>query len=301
MQRKHLAPQFLAAVGPVVVAVDRVQPVAAAVSPSGEVLDVVSWSELVRPPGAAAWPNRRLAVEGDRIVVQDLPDGQPVAVSVDPDGSLAAGRGDHAARWRHPRLLSAIPRSVGPWEFRTQRDDYRLTAAVAHGETWSAGRGAIVAHAVVEDTAVVAIRRADVRPWAFSPRHELVVLDGRSTVPKPAPIAPVDISGRCWPSPPTAVRLLRDYLTHTLGDVAVLRQRGARDVRVHVAGFEANPIIEVEFGLDIAPGKRFVRRDEPFDELGNLAGLAFWNIIFDDEDFDLLAEGPVDDQGRIVV
>jgi hypothetical protein len=46
---------------------------------------------------------------------------------------------------------------------------------------------------------------------------------------------------------------------------------------------------------------RFVRRDEPFDELGNVAGPAFWNIILDDEDFELLAEGPVDDQRCIVV
>jgi hypothetical protein len=273
VQKRHLAPQFLAAVGPVVVAVDRVQPVAATVSPSGEVLDVVSWAELVAPPSLIAWPNRRIAIEGAGIVVQDLPDAQPVAVSVSPDGSLAAGRGDPAATWRHPRLYSAIPKSVGPWEFTTHRDGYRLNSEVAHGGTWS-----------------------DVRPWEFTPWHELVLVDGRSAVPKPAPIAPIDISDRCWPSS-RADELLSDYLMFTFGNVAAVRKRGARDVRVHVAGFEANPIIEVEFGLDIAPGERFVRRDE----LGNLAGLAFWNIIFDDEDFDLLAEGPVDDQGRIVV
>jgi hypothetical protein len=302
MRTRHLAPQFLVAMGPAVVAVDRVQPVAAAVSPSGAVLDVVSWSGLIRPPAATAWPNRRIAVEGDRIAVQDLPDGQPVALSIDPAGVLAAARCEPAATWRHPRLLAAIPRSVGPWEFRTQRDGYRLTAEVTHGGSWSAGRGSIVAHAVLEDVALVAIRRADVRPWALAPRHELVVVDGQSAAPRPAPITPIDISDHCWPlRRADSVPLLRDYLKYTFGDVAVLRKRGARDVRVHIAGIGANPVIEVEFSLDMAPGRRFVRRDEPFDELGNLAGLAFWNIIFDDEDFDLLAEGPVDDQGRVLV
>ena len=177
-----------------------------------------------------------------------------------------------------------------------------MAAAITHGGTWPAGRGSIVAHAVVGDTAVVALRRADVRPWVFRPRHELVVLDGRSAVPAPAPVGPIDISERCRPSHRAdALRLLGEYLQHTLGDVAVVRKRGGRDVRVHVTGFGDHPVIEVEFGLDTAPGTRFVRHDEPFDEFGNVAGLAFWNVIFDDEDLDLLAEGPVDDQGRVVV
>jgi hypothetical protein len=126
-----------------------------------------------------------------------------------------------------------------------------------------------------------------------------VVLDGRAAVPTPAHIEPIDVSERCWPSHRTdPLRLLGEYLKHTVGDVAVVRKRGGRDVRVHVAGFDAHPVVEVEFGLETAPGKRFVRRDEPFDEF---AGLAFWNIIFDDECFDLLADGPVDDRGRVLV
>jgi hypothetical protein len=301
---RHLAAQFLEVVGLHVVAVDRTQPVAATVSLAGEVRDVVSWAGAVSPPPAAAWPNRRIGVQGDRIVVQDLPDGQLVAVTVSPDGSLAAtpARDEPAVTWRYPRLLGAIPRSVGSWEFTTQRDGYRLTAEVAHGGTWSAGRGSIVAHAVLGDVAVVAIRRADVRPWVFGPLHELVLLDGRSAAPKPSRLASIDISDRCWSSPRAdGVPLLGDYLKYTFGQVAALRERGGRDVRVHVAGFDADLVIEMEFGLDTAPAKRFVRYDEPFDEFGNVAGLAFWNIIFDDERFDLLAEGPEDDQGRIVV
>src|SRR4051794_29371423 len=121
MFRRQLAAQFLEVRGAAVVAVDRAQPVAATVSPTGEVLDVVSWSELVPPPQATAWPNRRIGVEGDGIIVQDLPDGLPVAVSVDPDGSLSAGRGEPPARWRHPRLLSAVAKSVSSWGFTTKR------------------------------------------------------------------------------------------------------------------------------------------------------------------------------------
>jgi hypothetical protein len=301
---RYFAAQFLEGVGLNVVAVDRTQPVVATVSLTGEIRDVVSWADIVPPPSAAAWPNRRIGVEGDRVVVQDLPDGKPVLVSISADGSLAAtaARDELAVKWRYPRLLTAIPKSVGSWQFISRRDDYRLTAEVTYEGTWSAGRGSIVAHAVLGDVAVVAVRRADVRPWVFTPRHELVVLDGRSADLRPAPIASIDISDRCWPSRRAdSVPLLRDYLTHAFGDVAALRQRGGRDVHVHIAGFGENPVIEVEFSLDMAPGKRFVRRDEPFDELGNVAGLAFWNVIFDDESFDRLAEGPVDDQGRIVV
>jgi hypothetical protein len=301
---RYLAAQFLAVVGDNVVAVDRTQPIAATMSLSGEVRDVVSWADAIPPPSAAAWPNRRILVEGARVVVQDLPDGKPVVVSIGPDGALAAtaARDEPAAGWRYPRLLSAIPKSVGSWEFNSWRDGYRMTAEVTHGGTWSADRGSIIAHAVVEDVAVVAIRRADVRPWLFNPRHEIVVLDGRSADPTPARVAPIDISDRCWPSARAdALPPLGEYLKHTLGDVAAVRKRGGRDVRVHVRGFDAHPVIEVEFGLDTAPGTRFVRRDEPFDEFGNVAGLAFWNVIFDDESFDLLTEGPVDDQGRVLV
>lgn len=301
---RYLAAQFFAVVGDNVVAVDRTQPVAAMVSLTGEVRDVVSWADAIPPPSAAVWPNRRIGAEGDQVVVQDLPDGAPVVLSVGRDGSLAVApaRSEPAVGWRYPRLLTAIPKSVDAWEFRTHRDGYRMEAEVVHGGTWVAGRGSIAAHAVVGDAAVVAIRRADVRPWVFTPRHELVVLDGRSAVPTPAPVGPIDISERCWPSRRVdALRLLGEYLEHTVGDVAVVRKRGGRDVRVHVAGFDDRPVIEVEFGLDAAPGTRFVRRDEPLDEFGNVAGLAFWNVIFDDEDFDLLAAGPVDGQGRVVV
>lgn len=296
---RQLAPQFLPVVGSYVVAVDRAQPVAVTLSPTGEVRDAVSWAGAVPPPSAAAWPNRRIAVDGDRVVVQDLPDVRPVSVAVRRDGALVVTplREEPDASWQYPRLLGAVPRSAGPWEFRSYRDGYRLRAEVVRPTTWSLGRGSIVTHAVLEDVAVVAVRRADVRPWVFAPQHELLVIDG-----EPVAVAPIDISALCWPSPRAdVIPLLSEYLPFTLGQASVLRKRGGRDVRIHVAGLDSHLVVELEFGLDGEPGRRFVRRDEPLDELGNVAGLAFLNIILDDESFDLLATGPTDDQGRILV
>ena len=302
---RHLAPQFLEVVGNCVVAVDRVQPVAATLLITGEVLDVVSWAGKSSPPPVASWPNRRVGVDGDCLLVQDQPDGQPVAVSVRPDGSLAVAPAstERSVRWRYPRLLRAVPKSVGSWEFRFHRDGYLLRAEVVHDEViWAAGRGSIIAHAVLGELALVAIRRADVRPWDFSPHHELVFLDGRTGAPVPTGIARIDISHLCWPTPQVDVTsLMREYLPYTLGQADILRERGGRDGQIHVAGLDADPVIELEFSLDEYPGKRLVRRDQPLDELGNLAGLDFWNIVFDDESLDLLAAGPADGQGRILV
>jgi hypothetical protein len=59
--------------------------------------------------------------------------------------------------------------------------------------------------------------------------------------------------------------------------------------------------VDIEFGLEAAPGKRFVRRDEPFDELGRVAGLAFWTVIFDEERFDLLLDKTPGPDGRVAV
>lgn len=210
MFRRQLAAQFLVALGSAVVAVDRVQPVAAAVSPSGDVLGVVSWSELVQPREAMAWPNRRVAVDGERIVVQDLPDGEPVVVILGAEGTLRVERtGDlPEARWLYPRVFGGPWGSRGRWTFASRREGFRWTSQVSVDRTWVAGRGSIVAHAVVggsvgdafegeasvSDVAMVAIRRADVRPWVFAPPHDLVVLDGRTGTPIPNLVPSIDIS-----------------------------------------------------------------------------------------------------------
>ncbi len=76
--------------GRCIVAVDRAQPVAASVSPDGEVLDVASWAHEVAPPTEAAHPNRRIGVGDGRLVVQDLPGCRPVSLAVGADGTFAA-------------------------------------------------------------------------------------------------------------------------------------------------------------------------------------------------------------------
>jgi hypothetical protein len=317
--RRQLAAQFLAALGPAVVAVDRVQPVAAAVSLSGEILDVVSWCDLVQPLEAMDWPNRRVGVDGERIFVQDLPDGEPVVVTLGSERTLRVERTRDLpeVRWLYPRVFGGPWGKRGRWTFASRRDGHPWTPQVSLDGTWSAGHGSIVAHTVVggamsgefeggaaskDDFAVVAIRRAEARPWAFAPPHDLVVLDGRTGTPIPRPVPSIDISDRCWtPQISDMPRKLAAYLRFTIGDAEVLRERGGRDVRIVVTDLETRPVVDIEFGLEAAPGKRFVRRDEPFDELGRVAGLAFWNVIFDEERFDLLLDATPGPDGRVAV
>lgn len=305
MSGRRLAAQFLSVVGTAVVAVDRVQPVAAAVSSTGDVLDVVSWSNLLGPPETAEWPGRRVAVDGARVLVQDLPDGDPVAVTLDATGRLRAVLAGEVreVKWGYPRVFGGPWGARGRWTFRSRRDGHRWTSQVSLEGTWDAGRGSIVTQALIGgEVAVVAIRRADSRPWAFRPAHDLVVLDGRTGTPSPIEVPPVDISADSWlPRRPDIADVLAGYAPYMFGQAEVLRKRGGRDVRIGIGRLDDCPVVEWEFGLDARPGVRFFRRDEPLDELGRVAGLAFWTVLFEEERLDLLLDAPPDGDGRVPV
>src|SRR4051794_8771010 len=88
---RSFEPHFVFAVGPWFVAVDRIQPVAVALSADGQVCGPVSWADLVAAPLVSPWPSRRAVVVADRVVVQDLPDGTPITLAVEATGRVRVG------------------------------------------------------------------------------------------------------------------------------------------------------------------------------------------------------------------
>lgn len=274
---RDLAAQFLPVVGGRVVAVDRLQPVAALLATDGTPLDVVSWAARRDPPPEWVWPNRRVAVLGDRVLVQDLPDERPVALVVG-DGRFrrVEDAADTGPAWRHPRLFAAIPRTVDGWIFGAQRTGNRLWCWVERdGRRWAAGAGSVVAHATDPSWTVAAIRRAPVQPWAFSPAHELVALAAGPEGPVPTPVAPIPVDGHCWPVRGDRDRALAEYLPWTENLQRVIAAHGGRDVRRTVHG----PSVDISFRVG---DHHLVLHDEPLDELGRPVGLHFWGTGIDD-------------------
>lgn len=276
---RDLAAQFLPVVGGRVVAVDRLQPVAALLTLGGTPLDVVSWADRRDPPAEWVWPNRRVAVVGDRVLVQDLPDERPVALVVG-DGRFrrVEDAPDAGPEWRYPRLFRAVPTAVRGWTFGGQRIGNGLWCWVErNGRRWTAGAGSVVAHAVEPSWAVAAIRRAPVRPWAFSPAHELVALAAGPDRPVPTAVAPIPVDEHCWPVRGDRERVLAEYLPWTENLQRVIAACGGRDVRRTVHG----PSVDIAFRLG---DHALVLHDEPLDELGRPVGLHFWDLGIDDLD-----------------
>lgn len=276
MMPRVLAAQFLFVVRDCVVAVDRLQPVAALLSPTGVLLDVTSWAEHSNAPEEWVWPNRRVAAGEDTVVVQDLPDGRAVGLVVGAGRFDRIDAADAEQTWRHPRLFGAVPTTFGAWTFEGQRTNDRWWSWVERdGHRWTAGEGSFVARAVTEEWAVTAIRRAPVRPWAFRPQHELVLLTAGATGLVPAQIEPIDVAPHCWPRRPDADQAFRDYLPWSENLARVIQNEGGRDVRLVVEA----PNVDIHFTQH---GFRYLLHDEPLDELGRPAGLRFWDTGIDD-------------------
>ncbi len=143
-RERPFRPGFVRAVGSCFVAVDQVQPVAMAVSASGEILDVTSWAEQVAP---VATKTRTLASGEDRVFVRDWPTSlsaltgpkTPLAtVAVADDGQLSALLGDAVElpveSYRDSRLVygentHTLEECQRDWVFRTY-----LTGVTWHSE-----------------------------------------------------------------------------------------------------------------------------------------------------------------------
>ncbi|MGH8930246.1 MAG: hypothetical protein ACRDZO_06320 [Egibacteraceae bacterium] len=283
-------------------AIDKVQPVAVVVSPRGEVRCVASWARQVAPSSSSPWPNRRIAAEPGRLLIQDLPDGPVVSASVGPDGSVVAEPVAGSSRlldsvvFTYPRLFRAPQgdreQSVEGWRFSSRLDGVRWSARVelvrgASPSTWSAGPGSIVAYAVHDGAAAICVRRAGRRPWQFNPVHDLYVLEsGRSGISRPIPVPAIDISDGCWPrtvGSAELARLLPEYLPYSIAESDAAARWGGRDVRICLDRLDSHPVITLSFGLADVPNVRFCRLDEPVNELGHVAGLRALNVFLDED------------------
>jgi hypothetical protein len=269
-------------------AVDEQQPVAVELDPTGRHRNTVSWNRLPAPT-QFGWPRREVAVAGGSVWVHDRPDGPTVRIARTPAAGLDAtaeplpprAAGEVRAYTRF--ALSGEPGGAG-WRVRSELDGYRWTASVERGDqVWSLGERSITSCAVSGATAAVCLRRAPKRPWAFRPHHQLVLLE-EGVPPVDALPDGLDVGEMSWPAPSSADvdRALADYLPFTVAECRQAVAAGATDVRFEVADLDGLPTITTTFGWG-PDGTRFVRVDEPLDEVGRLVGYRALGIVLDED------------------
>lgn len=287
-------PSYVTALGPYFLAVDRVQPVLVAVSISGVVVDIASWGDSAPLPASSPWPNRRFAVDGDRLFVQDLPAEPVVAASIRDDGSIVVDSGSAfpGQGGVYRRLWTAPPVRDGEvdarWRFRSQLDrtfwsaDVSFDKSSVHFES----PASIVSRATHGATAAVCLQRENKRPFPLRPASEMHLLKAGKHGLVDLAVEELDISARCWQPTadwPRTQRNLADYLSFSLGDLAVLEQFGAHDAEVIVRGVGLSTAVETRFRLVEFPTTVFRRHDVPFDELGHLCGLRDMGVLLDED------------------
>lgn len=293
---REVRPAYAGTVNGLFVLVDRVQPVLVAIGPDGDVVTVASWADLVPPPPQFAYYNRAVAFLPDRVVVHELVADR--AVEYHPERGLTAVATPDGGnlQWKHARRYAAADR-VDPqgWSFRTVHPDDR-------GEGWHASATfrdrrvlrsersrAVIAAATQGDTAVVVLQESVKRPVRFSPRCRTVVL--RADVPGGATDVELPpVTGLTWPRRPADHDALLDYLTFSQAGLAAALRTGSPDASLEV-GTAPSGLVTVTTGFSVPRlgPTRFCRRDEPFDELGNLAGCRELNVsLAEDIEFGLL-------------
>lgn len=286
MTTRQFRPSFVVGLPGGWLAVDEQQPVAVAVDPAGDVLDVVSWNRSAAPE-RFDWPRREVVTNGRTVWVHDRPDGPTVRIERGPAGGLTATaepvpeRSPDQAR-SYSRF--SLSRELTGWRFSSLSIDHQWTAQAEHGDrVWSLGDGSIISCAVAGGTAAVCVRRAPKRPWTFRPDHHLVLLDGGGTMTS-ALRDGLDTAELSWPGPGRGAvdRALADYLPFTIGECRQAEAAGAADVRFEVADLDGLPTVATSFrwGPD---GTRFVRVDEPVDEIGRVVGFRALGIILDED------------------
>jgi hypothetical protein len=279
--RRAFAPQFVFVVGGWFVAVDRIQPVAVVLSTGGDLTSIVSWADLVAAPRVTPWPSRRIGAEGDRIVVQDLPDTPPVTLTIGPDGDARASTGPTPGEPLRPRkrsqLWTAGPRTgdeAAPWSFGSALDGLAWSARIGRAGAADLDlAGSIVDFGSAGETALACVQRVDKRPWPFDRHAQLLLLSTRDSEVVAHPVPNPDVGGLCWPAryrdrPDTAA--LHEYLLFSLRQAGAVTDLGGRDPRLTVTGALDDPRIELAFQHADFPDREFRRVDRPFNELGNL-------------------------------
>ena len=290
-----LRPSFAGVLDGAFVLVDRIQPVLAVVGLDGAVVDVVSWSRLIAPPTRAARQNRAVAFLPDRVVVHELTGGR--AVEYRPDQGLTSVEVPAGgSAWRYPRLYAARDRvDPGGWSFRTEKPDdtgdgWRAAVDLAGRAAFrSAPSRAIIAAAAHGDAAVVVLQESAKRPVRFPPPSRTVHLragaPGRA-VDVPRPFA----ADAAWPRRPPDHGALHEYLAFSHAGLLAALGAGSADAALEVAVPPAGPaVVTVSFSVPRFGPTRFRRRDEPFDELGNVDGCRALGIsLAEDLQFGLL-------------
>jgi hypothetical protein len=277
--RRPFGPAFVFHVEPWFVAVDRLQPVALVLSADGTHTALTSWADLLPAPTVTPLRPRRVAAAADRVIVQDLPDGTPVTVTIDPDGrprpSVEPVPARALSRATYPNLWSAAEPPTAPWSYRSVLvDDYTWTGRVAHtGAEDIAFPASILDFAHAGPVALACLLRADKRPWPFRRDTHLELLSVDAGRVSAQPVPNPDVRTLCWPSRfpgPAGEEALHEYLAHTLRDAATATDEGARDVELVLRNTLHDPEIELRFRHAGFPDREFRRLDRPFNELGNL-------------------------------
>lgn len=270
---RYFRPSLVARVDDRYLAIDDIQPVAVLVSEVGLVLGHVAWTDLPAPR-ARDWPHRDVVTDGSTVWVRDLPGGPLVriealsATSADPDEVPAR------IAELHSRFARSFTTAHGAtrWVCASALDGLRWTAtvnfeSVTSSASWLLGSGSITSVATSETTAAVCVRRADKRPWQFLPAHDLYVLGSDGSEHLAVRHDQIDITRLCWPAEPAGN--IGEYLPYSLSQCQAAIRYGATDVQLTVHDVETRPIIEIAFTLD---GARYMRFDEPVDELGRMWG-----------------------------
>jgi hypothetical protein len=286
---RHFRPSFVHHADGIWVAVDDLQPVAVALDQDGAVLDVVSWRD-VPAPREITWPWRQVQALGSTVWVHDRPAGPTVRIEVVAGGRLAVTPSEPAERApgmtvTYNRFSRSGASPTAGWRFASNLADHRWTAEVHRdgAGSWPLGPGSIIDWATAGTTAAVCVRRADKRPWAFRPAHDLVLVGGPDG-PVTALPGGLDVTELCWPLPDhkQVALLLARYLPFTVAECRTVLEAGGTDVGFSVRDLDGLPRIETTFRLDPA-GPRFVHVDEPVDELGRPTGLSFFTVLLDED------------------
>ncbi len=138
----------------------------------------------------------------------------------------------------------------------------------------------IIAAEVVEDIAAIVTHESVKRPWEFSPQTRLFVVDAAKPSSRTEVSLPL-VSDGSWPRRPRVQADLTDYLNYSIEQAHAATRAGAIGTSLHL-NFLGNDRIFIDFYFTLG-SVCFARRDEPFDELGNVAGLRAMNISLEED------------------
>ena len=292
MSVSRLTAAILAELNGHLLVIDDRQPVALLLGPDGRIRSVASWPEVPPPPQPFDADRRRVVqVRRGRARVTDEPAGPSVVLSIRGGVLTAEHQDEDLADWEPPhaahlfRRIRRVDHDGTEWTFRGRHAWPRVDAVVSRtrrgGEVrhWDLGTGSVSDALVLDGVAYVCVRRANKRPWEFDPARDLWrIVDDE---PERLDVG-IDISDRCWPPRPYLVEELARAFDRLHGDVQTAVEHGATDIRVVVEDLDRLPRIKLYFTL--AGGRRYVRTDEPFDELGcATGGLSAFTIILDED------------------